>query len=116
MIPRPPTSTLFPYTTLFRSVGTIRPVEHIVEKFVLLIPQPDALTGNIVHRLGNRQEVLEELERNIFIHRIGEREFHSDSHHIQAKHAHPTRTVALLKVTTGGQGSAPVKYANIVQA
>src|SRR3712207_7633859 len=29
MIRRPPRSTLFPYTTLFRSLGPVRPGEHV---------------------------------------------------------------------------------------
>src|ERR1700688_889258 len=76
----------------------------------------NALVGDVVHGCSNRQKVLEELERDIFIRRIGEREFQGDSHHIQAKHAHPTGTVTLLQVATGGQRSAAVKYANVVQA
>src|ERR1700737_1405967 len=60
--------------------------------------------------------MLEELERNIFIHRVGERKFQRDSHHIQAKHAHPAGAVALLEVAAGGQRCAPVKYADVVQA
>src|SRR5437762_5326916 len=28
MLPLPPTSTLFPYTTLFRSLGAARPLRH----------------------------------------------------------------------------------------
>src|SRR5437762_9901682 len=28
MLPRPPRSTLFPYTTLFRSLGSSRPAHH----------------------------------------------------------------------------------------
>src|SRR5437870_11494359 len=37
MIPRPPRSTLFPYTTLFRSVFEIRRTEDIAPAFEALI-------------------------------------------------------------------------------
>src|SRR3712207_7461685 len=47
MIRRPPRSTLFPYTTLFRSAG--RHVEHAVAR---------SDTGQVEHRLGDRTQVL----------------------------------------------------------
>src|SRR2546425_6011374 len=38
MIRRPPRSTLFPYTTLFRSLRSIRPILQSVD-----VPKPDAV-------------------------------------------------------------------------
>src|SRR5436190_15353390 len=34
MIPPPPTSTLFPYTTLFRSVSTASKQPHVVDRII----------------------------------------------------------------------------------
>src|SRR2546427_7353365 len=48
MIRRPPRSTLFPYTTLFRSLGVIgaeRGVFHAGEPTVALEQRPDACVG-----------------------------------------------------------------------
>src|SRR5258708_24160810 len=58
MIRRPPRSTLFPYTTLFRSVRDVDPVDPVIERNPRVFgcrdalenerrlqPQPDALDG-----------------------------------------------------------------------
>src|SRR5687768_17640227 len=57
MIPRPPRSTLFPYTTLFRSQGAVRRVMKTLaagEGVALLIDQhmhsPDAIWVNFFRR------------------------------------------------------------------
>src|SRR5438876_6014480 len=36
MIPRPPRSTLFPYTTLFRSVGSLRAADRTVSSSMVM--------------------------------------------------------------------------------
>src|SRR3712207_7308045 len=43
MIRRPPRSTLFPYTTLFRSPGRL-PAQAAPGSLVLVVPQPDLVT------------------------------------------------------------------------
>src|SRR5256885_10809957 len=45
MIRRPPRSTLFPYTTLFRSIGCLEPVGWHVLAHVFIFGKPD-FTGN----------------------------------------------------------------------
>src|SRR5690606_39995379 len=45
MIPRPPRSTLFPYTTLFRSQGIARK-RRMAESFCSLNPYPHAAAGD----------------------------------------------------------------------
>src|SRR2546425_3148182 len=52
MIRRPPRSTLFPYTTLFRSVG---PVEGLAER--IQRARPDVAIDDAQHREGERGEV-----------------------------------------------------------
>src|SRR2546422_3117849 len=68
MIRRPPRSTLFPYTTLFRSV---------------------------VHGVGDVDEVLEELGRDVFVRRILPGQLERDREHVQAVHTHPRGAVGL---------------------
>src|SRR3712207_7156395 len=46
MIRRPPRSTLFPYTTLFRSRGVAEPRGHLHEELVALV-----VAVRVVHRL-----------------------------------------------------------------
>src|SRR3712207_8624469 len=43
MIRRPPRSTLFPYTTLFRSAGGSEHVPPVVEEFVQVVVRPGRL-------------------------------------------------------------------------
>src|SRR5689334_24400938 len=51
MIRRPPRSTLFPYTTLFRSVAEEAVVEQPVAQLALLLPAgPDAEGGRAARR------------------------------------------------------------------
>src|SRR5690349_22343176 len=42
MIPRPPTSTLFPYTTLFRSDRRVRPTARRHRRAVRLVGDPES--------------------------------------------------------------------------
>src|ERR1043166_15156 len=55
MIRRPPRSTLFPYTTLFRSGREMRVVDIKTSGGVLLFPQS---AGNVAHRIGRRQRAV----------------------------------------------------------
>src|SRR5438093_4959649 len=68
MPPRPPRSTLFPYTTLFRSISAARlPTDRMPTRVetldnglkVILRPIPDtkALSTWVVYRIGSRNEV-----------------------------------------------------------
>src|SRR3712207_7960132 len=45
MIRRPPRSTLFPYTTLFRSGLSVRATEELVRKFLDAVNRETALAG-----------------------------------------------------------------------
>src|SRR5256886_13720445 len=57
MIRRPPRSTLFPYTTLFRSLSCSDPPRVLVETCdVLILPKvgPEALTGSTRDRKSTR--------------------------------------------------------------
>src|SRR3712207_9424425 len=57
MIRRPPRSTLFPYTTLFRSAGTLAEVGVLAAVAgVALVEAADHAPGERVHREGQRPE------------------------------------------------------------
>src|SRR5690349_23533449 len=60
MIPRPPTSTLFPYTTLFRSIeGTLIAIEDVTERVQLEVQlqQSDKLSSIGLLAAGVAHEV-----------------------------------------------------------
>ena len=97
-------------------VSPIRKVEDIVVEFVLLIPEADSGFADVVHCFSHVQEVLEELGRDVLIDRISSGKFEGDAHEIQAIHGHPTGAVRLIDKSAGRQGSAAVKYADIIQA
>src|SRR2546425_7330957 len=67
MIRRPPRSTLFPYTTLFRSHHVVRVVDHPLE-----IPQ-----GHVEHVAHGRRQRLEEPDVR---HRHRELDVRSEEH------------------------------------
>src|SRR3989475_12625640 len=51
MIRRPPRSTLFPYTTLFRSRGIIASASYEARKYGIYTPMPTAMARRLCPRL-----------------------------------------------------------------
>src|SRR5688572_6818169 len=90
-------------------------VQHVVEELVLLVPERDSLAAEVVHRLSYVQEVLQELGGYVLVHLVLARQFERNGEHVQAEHPHPACSVALLKLTSRGEGRAPVKHSYIVQ-
>src|SRR5205809_537129 len=72
-----------------------RRVQHIIVKFVLLVPEPYTFSPKVIHRGGNTEEVLEELCCDIFVNGIFTGELQRDPQHIEAKHSHPACAIAL---------------------
>ena len=100
---------------LERLILAVRQVQHVVEELVLLVPQPNPFAADIVHRLGDIQEVLEELGGDVFVDPIVHRQLQRDRQHVQAEHAHPAGAVALLQVPAGRQRLRAVEHADVVQ-
>src|SRR5689334_24698649 len=65
MIRRPPRSTLFPYTTLFRSLLSTAKLEHTFDRklwkqlsfFALVKPKGDILPVRTVYESGDRKSI-----------------------------------------------------------
>ena len=76
--------------------------ELVVVKAVLLIPQ--AAAADVVHRVHDLDEVLEEFRRDVFVGRIGPRQFERDGKHRAAVKCHPRRAVG-LRQRSGPLGS-----------
>ena len=91
-------------------------MEHVVEELVLLVPERDALAGDVVHRARDVEEVLEELGRHVLVDGVLAGQFERDDEHVQAVHAHPGRAVRLLEVAAGRQRRAAVEDADVVEA
>src|SRR5436305_6659546 len=61
---RPPRSTLFPYTTLFRSLGVFANAGALVFELVLLllVRRPETLHGSVVGIVSRSEEHTSELQ------------------------------------------------------
>ena len=44
--------------------------QHVVEEIVLIVPEPDALAAHVGHRVGDVEEVLEELDGHVLVDRV----------------------------------------------
>src|SRR3712207_8409262 len=71
MIRRPPRSTLFPYTTLFRSEGAVLMVEYDEWGLHYNLPGGGLERGESLHE-GVRREVLEETSAEVEVGRSEE--------------------------------------------
>ena len=84
--------------------GAVGQVQHVVEELVLVVPQADAsVLADVAHRLGDVQEVLEELGRDVLVDVVVLRQLQRDAHQIQRVHRHPAGAVRLVDVAAGGQ-------------
>ena len=90
-------------------------LQHVVEEAVLLVPHA-GVAARVDGRRGNRDEVLDELERHVRVGRVVHGQFNGDLEHVQAEERHPGRAVGLFEVTAGRQRRTAVKHADVVQA
>ena len=89
-------------------------VEHVVIEFILSVPQADAFLADVVYRLGDVEEVLEELRGDVLIDFVVLRQFKRDAHEVERIHRHPARAVGLVNVAAGRQRRAAVKASDVV--
>src|ERR1700730_14445660 len=90
-------------------------MQHVVIKFVLLIPKTDPAAAEIVHGCGNAKKMFEELGRDIFVNVIFHRELDRDAHQVEREHAHPTGTVALLEARAVRETGVAIEHADVVE-
>ena len=72
--------------------------------------------ADVVHGLGDVQEVLEELGGDVLVDGVVQRQLERDAHQVQAVHRHPARAVGLVDVPAGRQRRAAVEDADVVEA
>ncbi len=70
----------------------------------------------IGHRLGDVQEMLEELGGDVLIHLVVARQLQRDPHQVEAVHRHPGGTVGLVDVAARRQRCAAVEDPDVVEA
>src|SRR5437763_668110 len=85
----------------------------VVIEPVLLIPQ--AGPAKRVDGVGNRDEVLEEGRRDVFVRAVDRRQLQRDRQHRGAIERHPRRAVCLLQVLTARQWLVAIEDADVVQ-
>src|SRR5262249_60156311 len=102
--------TPYPHVLAFRAGKT----ENAVEESARLVPETHPRAAPVVHGVSDMNEVLEELGRDALVRRILPRQLERDGEHVQAEHPHPARTVRLLDVASGWQGSRPIEHADVV--
>src|SRR6202008_868389 len=90
-------------------------MKHVVIEPIFVVPEFNAFATTVVHRVGDMDEVFEELTGEAFIGWILAREFQRNGQHVEAIHAHPTGPIGLLEVAAGGQWRGSVEYSDIVQ-
>ena len=86
----------------------------IVIKAVLLVPQPVAADG--VHRVDDLHEMLEELRRDVFVSRVGERQFARHRKHRRAVKRHPCGAIRLGERLPARQRPRTVEEPDVIEA
>ena len=89
-------------------------VQLVVVEAVLLVPQAGA--AERVHRVGDVDEVLEELRRHVLVGRLGLGELERHREHRRAEEGHPRRAVGLLEVAARRQRLRAIEHADVVEA
>ena len=84
---------------LERDRPAVGQVQLVVVELVLLVPQADAVlaAADVGHRLGDVQEVLEELGGDVLVDRVVQRQLQGDAHQVEAVHRHPAGAVGLVR-------------------
>src|SRR6516164_8269254 len=84
-------------------------MKDVIVETVFLVPEFDAFTATVVHRVRDMNEMFEELDGHTFVSGVLTSEFERDSKHVQAVHTHPAGAVGLFKVTAGGELSGRIR-------
>src|SRR5271165_2608598 len=90
-------------------------MKHVVVETVLFVPQLDAFTAAIIHRVGDVDEVFEKLTGDAFVGWILARQFERNREHIQAVHSHPARAVRLLQMAASRERCGTIEDSDVVQ-
>src|SRR2546425_11143748 len=113
MIRRPPRSTLFPYTTLFRSLRRVREVEEGTRRKAERVA-PAALSGEVAQRREALLDVIEtERQRMPGVTELGAAA-HGWPGHRAGRATDPDRRVRPLRGTGGERGAGEARVRALV--
>ena len=77
-------------------------MKQIVKEPIRGIPHLVMMHTDAVHGVGDPREMFEEAEGDVFIHRVVLGQDQRDLQHAQAVERHPSGTVGLIQVPSGG--------------
>ncbi len=97
-------------------MAAVGQVQHVVVEAVGFVPHACVARAQMVDGVGDVEEVLPELARDVLVGRVLAREFQGDGHQVEAVHRHPARAVGLLDEAAAGQRLAAVEDADVVEA
>ena len=103
-------------TNLQEVLAAVGQTKHVVVEAVFVVPQRHAVNADVVHGVGDVNEVLKELASDIFVGGIFLGEFQCNSQHVQAVHPHPTGAVGLFQMPAGGKWGGTIKDSDVVEA
>src|SRR5215469_7298099 len=101
---------------LQKMLASVGQAKDVVVEAIFVVPQSHAVDADVVHGVGDVNEMLKEFARDVFVGHVLFREFQRDGQHIQAVHAHPTGAVRLFKMSAGGKGCRTVENTDVVEA
>ena len=88
-------------------------LESVVVKAVGLVPQ--ARPTQAIHRIGDVDEMLEELGGDVLLGRIVLGQFQRDGEHRRAIERHPGRSIRLLQMSARRQRLGTIEHADVVE-
>src|SRR6202041_2132371 len=103
-------------TNLDGKMSTVGELQHVVKESVGLVPQSHSIGAEMVHGVGNVDEVLPEFAGDVFVGGILRGELHGDGQQVQRVHGHPAGAVGLLDVAAGGKRVTAVEDSDVVEA
>src|SRR5688500_6040080 len=74
------------------------------------------MLADTVHRISDPHEMLEELEGDLFVHRVVFAKYQGDLQHVLAVKRHPGGAVRLLQRTARGKLCTAIEDADVVQS
>src|SRR5262249_36718276 len=90
--------------------------EEVIIETVFFVPHLIVMTANPIHRIGNPDEVFEELVSRLLIDRVVLGKDNGDLKHDLAKQGDPCGAIGLFNRSPGRRGGAAIKHANVIQA
>src|SRR6185437_2123856 len=98
------------------NLRSTREMANVVVKTVFLVPKSDVLASDVVHRIRDVNEMLEEFAGEVFVGGVVVSQLHGHGHHVQAEQSHPAGSVGLVDVAAAGQRHGAVEDTNVVKA